>query len=119
MLAVIPYRQSWYTYLCLSDREGGQRQTSMFCCFSVCLPLRTLLGIAMKTDTWNNFSLQLFVQLYEKGQMQHLMWSSLNVTAAETDKLALETLNIGLKMLRVSDGVQTKYSLFKGGVCNT
>ena len=91
--------QSLYTHLwvckcvfvCWRGREGGKEETRQG--FAAIQRLSAFKDPTRRRyeDTWNNFSLKLFVQLFEKGQMQQLMWSWLNVTAAETDRLAPKT----------------------------
>lgn len=108
--------QAWHAY-CNPTQTYTQTQslyTHLWVCkFIVCLTERQFKDPTQHRyeDTWNNFSLKVFARMYEKGQIQQFMWSWLNFTAAQTDKLTPTTLNIGLKCFPYQ--MVTAYSLFK------
>lgn len=123
MLTVIPHRrtqtQSLYPHLwvckfvnvCLTERQRGRkrRNKTMFWCYTFCLqgPYSALLWRhlewlkleAICSDVWERSNAAIHVELIK-------FHSSI-------DKLTPTTLNIGLKMLSLLNGVQTTYSLFK------
>lgn len=83
MLTVIPLRRKHKfrvcmqicgfvkcVYVCLVERQRGKRRGETSQCFAVTASALKDATQHCYEDTWNNFCLKLFVQLYEKGQMQ-------------------------------------------------